>query len=102
MSHSSDFFWTIGMNEEVIFGEETLKTSTNHLILDSGVSYALIPSEDFATLSQMLESNHGFKCHPGNQKDNFSAQVDPSNCDCKDFASLPPITMTVMGFAGDK
>lgn len=102
MAHASDFFWTIGMNEEIKFGEKPFKTKTSHMILDSGVSYALIPSEDFKELSSFLDKEYGVTCAKGNQKDNFSAQVDASNCDCKDYASLPALSMTVKGFADDK
>jgi hypothetical protein len=73
MAHASDFFWTVGMKEEVKFGDKPFKTSTNHMILDSGVSYALVPSEDFAKLSSFLDTEYGVSCKKGDQKDNFSA-----------------------------
>ena len=52
-------------------------TESNHLILDSGVSYSLIPSDDFTKLTQMLDTKYGVKCgqkeNKEKKKDNFSA-----------------------------
>jgi hypothetical protein len=50
MAHKKDYFWTVNMDENVKLGKEKLPISSKHMILDSGVSYALIPTEDFNNL----------------------------------------------------
>lgn len=72
------------------------------MILDSGVTYALIPSEDFKVLTTLLESKYGVKCAKGDQKDNHSAQVNPSDCTCKDINLLPELKMKVLADKDDK
>lgn len=42
-----------------------LDVGSNIMILDSGVSYALIPTEDFNKLSQLLTKNYGVTCKSG-------------------------------------
>jgi len=38
-----------------------LEVDAKHAILDSGLSYALIPSEDFGKITNLLQS-YGVKC----------------------------------------
>jgi hypothetical protein len=40
------------------------------MILDSGLTYALIPSEDFKVLTTLLESKYGVKCAIGDKEKN--------------------------------
>lgn len=102
MAHKKDFFWTLNMQNKLGFSDgKKLDLESKHMILDSGVSYALIPSEDFAKVSGFLEKNYGVKCKAGNKKDNFSAQVDPSDCACADINKLPDISMTVLQNSDD-
>jgi hypothetical protein len=43
------------------------------MVIDSGLSYALIPSDDYKSLTSILEKQYGVKCSSGDKKDNFSA-----------------------------
>ena len=103
MAHAQDFFWTLGMKPDMKFSDgKSLTTSSKHMILDSGVSYALIPSEDFTKVSGFLEQNYGLKCKKGEKKDNFSAQVNPSDCTCKDIQSMPSLSMNILAHSSDE
>jgi hypothetical protein len=73
MAHKKDYFWTVNMEDKVKFGNNNLAISSKHMILDSGVSYALIPTEDFQALHQFLNKPYGISCSKGDKKDNFSA-----------------------------
>jgi len=48
-------------------------SDSKHLVLDSGLSYTLVPSEDFSKLTELLSSKYGVTCKKGDKKDNFSA-----------------------------
>lgn len=102
MAHKKDFFWTVNMQNKLAFSDgKKLDLESRHMILDSGVSYALIPSEDFGKVSGFLEKNYGVKCKQGNKKDNFSAQVDASDCSCADMSKLPDLSLTVLSNSDD-
>jgi len=72
---------------QISFGDDKkFESTTKHMVLDSGLSYALIPSADFKSLSEMLNKNYGVDCQgPEKKKDNFSAQVTSSDCKCKNY-----------------
>ena len=44
MAHKKQFFWTINMGETQFADGKKLDVSSKYMILDSGLSYALIPS----------------------------------------------------------
>ena len=72
------------------------------MILDSGLSYALIPSQDFKALTQMLKTSYNVDCAGETKKDQFSAQVASTSCTCKDYNSLPSLKMQILATADDK
>ena len=72
------------------------------MILDSGLSYALIPPNDFKTLTQMLDTQYGVKCTPEKKKDNVSAQVVSSDCTCSNYNAMPSLKMQIMANGEDK
>ena len=78
-----------------------LDVGSNIMILDSGVSYALIPTEDFNKLSQLLTKNYGVTCKSGERQESGS-QVSSSDCTCKDYNSLPALNMTIFANKEDK
>lgn len=102
MAHKKTFFWTVRMGD-IKFGEnKKFNSVSKHMILDSGLSYALIPSADFASLTQMLNTEFGVNCIGDAKKDNFSAQVASSSCTCKNYGSLPALKMQLLANADDK
>lgn len=72
------------------------------MILDSGVSYALIPTEDFNKLSDVLSKNYGVSCKKGERQEESNSQVASSDCTCKDYSSLPALKMTLFANKEDK
>lgn len=76
-------------------------TTSKHMILDSGLSYALIPSADYKALTQMIESNYGVKCTADKDKQQYGAQVASSDCSCKDYDSVPSLKMQLLATAED-
>jgi len=72
-AHKTDYFWTLNMGQ-IAFGDGTkFTTESKMLILDSGVSYSLIPSADFNTLTQLLEKKYGVTC---GKKENADKKKD--------------------------
>ena len=65
------------------------------------MSYALVPSEDFQKVSKLLETGYGVQC---TKKDKAAdaAQVDPSDCSCKDYSSLPALKMKIFADKSDQ
>lgn len=66
MAHAATYFWVMNMGE-IGFGDgqKMQNLVSKHMILDSGLTYALIPSEDFKVLTSLLESKYGVKCSKG-------------------------------------
>jgi hypothetical protein len=44
MAHKKTFFWTLRMGQISFSDKSNFDSSSKHMILDSGLSYALIPS----------------------------------------------------------
>ena len=101
MAHKKDYFWTLNMGQIQFSDSKKLESESKHLVLDSGLSYALIPSEDFKILTQNLEKNYGVKCTSDSKKDKFSAQVASSDCTCKDINSIPSLQIQILASADD-
>ena len=59
MAHKKDFFWTLNMGQIEFADKTKLASDSKHLVIDSGLSNSLIPSEDFKTLTQTLDKNYG-------------------------------------------
>lgn len=93
MAHKKTFFWTVRMGDLTFAENQKFKSDSHHMILDSGLSYALIPSADFKALTEMLSKNYNVNCKGDSSKDKFSAQVASSSCECKDYNSLPSLKM---------
>ena len=79
-----------------------LAVDSKHMILDSGLSYALIPTSDFKTLTETLEKKYGVACAKKAAKDKNSAQIDASDCTCKDVASLPSLSINLRASKDDQ
>lgn len=89
---------------QIEFADKTkLKSDSQHLVIDSGLSNSLIPSEDFKSLTETLDKTYGVQCaKSSDKKDNFSAQVSSSDCTCKDIKSLPALDITILANGEDK
>lgn len=61
-AHKTDYFWTLNMGKLKFSDGTALPVESTHLILDSGVSYSLIPSEDFKKLTDLLGKKYGVNC----------------------------------------
>lgn len=65
LAHARTYFWTVKMGPLAFADGKKLDVGSNIMILDSGVSYALIPTEDFNKLTQLLSQNYGVTCKSG-------------------------------------
>ena len=91
------------MGQQLAFADgKKLDVGSNIMILDSGVSYALIPTEDFNKLSDVLSKNYGVSCKKGERQEESNSQVASSDCTCKDYSSLPALKMTLFANKEDK
>ena len=70
--------------------------------VDSGVSYALIPTEDFNKLTTLLSKNYGVTCKAGARQEESNTQVVSSDCTCKDYSALPALNMNIFANKEDK
>ena len=70
-----------------------LDVGSKFMILDSGLTYSLIPTEDFNKLMTLLNTKYGVNCTKAEQKEGQLAQVNPSSCTCKDYNSLPDLSL---------
>ena len=90
------------MNNIALSDGKKIESESKHVILDSGLSYTLIPSEDFTKFSELIKTNYNISCAAGNKADNISAQVDPSKCDCPDYSSLPSLSFDLLANKEEK
>lgn len=74
---------------------------SKHLILDSGLSYALIPSEDFKALTTLLSKSYGVTCAASAEAQKDKAQVNASSCTCKDYSTLPALKFSIFATGQD-
>jgi hypothetical protein len=88
-------YWTLPMNKLTIAGKkgetDIPQNQPRYAIMDTGVSYAIIPSNDFDKVKNSL-ADYGVKC--SEPKD--SSLVSTQKCQCSDYSSLPDIQMTLM------
>jgi hypothetical protein len=57
-------FWTLNMGSISLGTKEVEDIKSRYVIMDTGVSYALVPAVDFVTLTSNLDKNYGVKCSP--------------------------------------
>jgi hypothetical protein len=101
LAHQRTYFWTLRMGQLEFADGQKLDVGSNIMILDSGVSYALIPTEDFNKLSEVLSKQYGVTCQKGERQESGS-QVASSDCKCKDYSALPALKMTILANKEDK
>ena len=80
-------YWTLSQ-ERVYLGDKVLNTTVNKVIIDSGTSFLLLPTEDFAMLTAEFAAN-------------FSCAMNPFYnlygcfCDDDEFAAYPDINVQI-------
>lgn len=61
-------YWSLPMGgNEIRFGEQevankTAKIASSNVIIDTGLSYALIPSKDVQTIAKLIKTNYDIDC----------------------------------------
>jgi len=84
-------YWTVGMSDVGFVDKKQYSPLTEvkpkYAIMDTGVSYAIIPSRDFETIKNELSSNYNatFK------EPSDSTNVSTYDCDCLSYAKMPDI-----------
>jgi len=72
-------YWSIPMGgDQISLGSgpnSTAKISSSNVILDSGLSYALIPSHDIKVMMQLLNDKYGLSC----ARDQFDVEQNGGN-----------------------
>lgn len=98
-TYDGERYWTVPMIGAMYDKEFLIKPTTTtgvaplsdldarYAILDTGVSYSLIPSRDYIKIQQTLEDGYGVKCTDSGS----SSLVSVSNCECESFDELPNI-----------
>ena len=84
-------YWTLGMQGAGIVADgqhrDLGKIKAKFAIIDTGVSYAILPTDDFNTIKQTL-TEFGVKCSdPQGQHSSTSV----AQCECASFTQLPTI-----------
>lgn len=89
--NQNENYWTLGMS-----GAGLLDTSGKHAdiavkakyaIMDTGVSYAILPTDDYSALTKQL-NDYGVKCE---SPEGAHQSTSIAKCTCQSFNSLPTI-----------
>lgn len=85
-------YWTVGMNQAGLIDSkgpiDLSGIKAQYAIMDTGVSYSLVPSHDFQILVEALESGYGLHCV---QPSGEQSMTSVYNCKCEDYSILPSI-----------
>lgn len=89
-------YWTVGMSDVGVKDKKGKVMSLydikpNYAIMDTGVSYAIIPSKDFEAIKDTLTNSYNVTFTA--PKD--SSNVSTYNCKCIDYDSLPDIQIAL-------
>ena len=84
-------YWTLGMSGVALKDAKTQnylpEIKSRYVIMDTGVSYALIPGGDFVAIQDHLTHDYGVTCtEPAD-----SSLVSTYKCSCKSYQDLPDI-----------
>lgn len=86
-------YWTLGMDHAGLNSSEGQRdlggVKAKYAIIDSGVSYAILPTEDFNIIKRAL-GDYGVKC--SDPQGAHSSTATPT-CECASFTQLPSIQM---------
>lgn len=91
-NHGKDKYWTVGM-KQVDFGKSriTPEDSSRRVVLDTGLTYAMMPFKDFNRLIQILKTDHQIDCT--GKKEEKLALTTCTFKDQKKFEDLPKIDL---------
>ena len=92
-SVSNEKYWTLNMNSVFLGKDKVPDIVSKYVIMDTGVSYSLIPSDDFAAITSLLKKNFDVSCTPPATKD--QNLVTTHQCTCKDYTSLPTLNISI-------
>ena len=86
-------YWALPMPKVSLVGSkgdgDIPMTKPRFAIMDTGLSYAIIPTKDFDKVKSQL-SEYGVKC----SEPQSSSLASTQKCECPDYNSLPSIQMT--------
>jgi len=86
----------IGLADEKVF-MPMYDMKSKYAIMDTGVSYAILPTNDFIQIKDALKS-YGVDCKdPGGD-----SLTSTHECTCKDHDGLPDIQIQLMQSMGEK
>jgi hypothetical protein len=54
MDAENNNYWSLPLSNEIKLGEKGASIISNKVIIDSGLSYAMIPTTDVNTISQLI------------------------------------------------
>jgi hypothetical protein len=65
-------FWSLPLTSQTIqLGEDEkaqAKISSTNVLLDTGLSYSMVPAKDVAFISKLLEDHYGIICHTSREE----------------------------------
>jgi hypothetical protein len=73
MAHAQTYFWVMNMGDIKFSDGAKVEAGSKFMILDSGLTYSLIPTEDFNKLTSILSTKYGVNCTKSEQKEGQSA-----------------------------
>lgn len=92
-SVNNEKYWTLNMNSVFLGKNKVNDIISKYVIMDTGVSYSLIPTDDFNALISLLKKNFGVNCTPPPKKE--QNLVTTHQCTCKDYSSLPTLNISI-------
>lgn len=87
---------TVGLNDPKQFQELT-EIKSRYAIMDTGVSYSIIPVDDFILIQEFLKSNFSVSC----KEPEKSSLTSTYTCTCPDHSILPDIQISLQQSLGE-
>jgi hypothetical protein len=92
---SSERYWTLNMASVALSDTKDLQgledIKSRFAIMDTGVSYSIIPVDDFLLIKDYLKSNYSVSC----QEPEKSSLTSTYTCTCPDHDILPDIQISL-------
>jgi hypothetical protein len=84
-------YWTLELESITMDGQGMVKNTTN-IVIDTGMSFSIIPVEDFKTITQLLYSKHGvtYFFESTNYAGFFGAMIEK-----EEYERLPEINLNI-------
>ena len=68
-------------SDQIKLGKQSMPIAGRNVILDSGLSYALIPSKDVKAISDHLQKSHGINCKIDSLEAKANKNLAFQNCE---------------------